>query len=133
MKSLRRSSLLFNMSATSHGIRTFSASINNYPLNTPLAIRAKAGDANNISGTNFPDSPGVAQQRQRRLLPQLPGLAQINQQENTTNGNYNGFQVGLRAQNRWNLSGEVDYTWSHDNRPHQQRPGQVQQSLQPQV
>jgi len=42
------------------------------------------------------------------------GYAGINQQENTTNGNYNGFQTGLRIQNRWGLSGEVDYTWSHE-------------------
>ena len=42
------------------------------------------------------------------------GYGNINQQENTTNGNYNGFQVGLRAQNRWGLSGEIDYTCSHE-------------------
>ena len=35
-------------------------------------------------------------------------------QENNTNGNYNGFQTGLRIQNRWGLSGEVDYTYSHE-------------------
>ena len=35
-------------------------------------------------------------------------------QENTTNGSYNGFQTGLRAQNRHGLSGEIDYTWSHE-------------------
>ena len=35
-------------------------------------------------------------------------------QENNTNGNYNGFQTGLRIQSRWGLSGEVDYTYSHE-------------------
>ena len=40
----------------------------------------------------------------------IQGFGDINQQENTTNGNYNGFQTGLRVQNRWGLSGEVDYT-----------------------
>jgi hypothetical protein len=42
------------------------------------------------------------------------GWGGITQQENTTNGNYNGFQTGVRIQNRWGLSGEVDYTWSHE-------------------
>ena len=32
----------------------------------------------------------------------------------TTNGTYSGFQTGLRVQNRWGLSGELDYTWSHE-------------------
>ena len=34
--------------------------------------------------------------------------------KNTTNGNYNGFQTGLRLQNKWGLSGEIDYTYSHE-------------------
>ena len=38
----------------------------------------------------------------------------IDQEENTTNGNYNGFQTGLRLQNKWGLSGELDYTYSHE-------------------
>jgi hypothetical protein len=42
------------------------------------------------------------------------GFDDINQEENTTNGNYNGLQTGLRVQNRWGLSGEFDYTWSHE-------------------
>ena len=42
------------------------------------------------------------------------GYSGITEQENNTNGNYNGFQTGLRIQNRWGLSGEVDYTYSHE-------------------
>ena len=42
------------------------------------------------------------------------GYGGILQQENTTNGNYNGFQTGLRLQNKWGLSGEIDYTFSHE-------------------
>jgi hypothetical protein len=90
--------------------------INNYSLNTPLAVRAWAGDSNNVSGTNnyLSSTPGVAQQRANGDFNRVyQGWGQITQQENTTNGNYNGFQVGLRAQNWHNLSGEVDYTWSH--------------------
>ncbi len=42
-----------------------------------------------------------------------PGYAGISQDENVATGNYNGLQSGLRIQNRWGLSGELDYTYSH--------------------
>jgi hypothetical protein len=42
------------------------------------------------------------------------GFGGISQEENTTNGGYNGFQTGVRLQNKWGLSGEVDYTYSHE-------------------
>jgi hypothetical protein len=74
--------------------------INTYPLNTPLAIRKARG-----TGTAV-----VAPDQYRTY----PGFGAINEQENNTNGNYNGFQTGLRVQNRWGLSGEVDYTYSHE-------------------
>jgi Carboxypeptidase regulatory-like domain len=70
--------------------------INNFPLNTPLSIRG-------ASGLVAPD--------QYRTFP---GFGGITEQENNTNGNYNGFQTGLRIQGRWGLSGEVDYTYSHE-------------------
>jgi len=44
----------------------------------------------------------------------FPGYGGITQDQNQTNGSYNGLQSGLRIQNRWGLSGEVDYTWSHE-------------------
>jgi len=99
--------------------------INNYSLDTPLInpntdaslgnnyayyTRANAGDPNNNSGTN-PDHHSIPVADQLR---QFKGFGGINQQENTTNGNYNGFQTGLRVQNRWGLSGELDYTYSHE-------------------
>ena len=65
--------------------------INNYPLTTTPTL----GSTNN-------------------MLRTYPGFAGINQQENTTNGGYNGFQTGVRLQNRWGFSGELDYTWSHE-------------------
>ena len=42
------------------------------------------------------------------------GYTTITENENNTNGYYNGFQTGLRAQNKWGLSGEIDYTYSHE-------------------
>jgi hypothetical protein len=60
----------------------------------------------NIGFQNFPGGENQFRQYQ--------GYTGITSQENTTNGNYNGFQTGLRVQNKWGLSGEVDYTWSHE-------------------
>jgi len=45
---------------------------------------------------------------------QYQGYGQIQQQEMATNATYNGLQTGVRVQNKWGLSGEVDYTWSHE-------------------
>ena len=42
-----------------------------------------------------------------------PGYAAITQDENVATGDYNGLQSAVRIQNRWGLSGEVDYTYSH--------------------
>ncbi len=104
--------------------------INNYSLNTPMFVnsntaynvdptkpldylkysRANAGDPNNHSGTN-PNGAKIPVPDQLRVYN---GFGAVNQQENTTNGNYNGFQTGLRIQKRWGLSGEVDYTYSHE-------------------
>jgi Carboxypeptidase regulatory-like domain len=84
--------------------------VNNYPLNTPLSIRANSGDSSNNSGTN-PNHQSLSNGDSYRTYQ---GYGGINQQENTTNGNYNGFQAGVRVQNRWGLSGEADYTWSHE-------------------
>ena len=104
--------------------------INNYSLNTPLLVgnnpafnvaggnpldflkysRANAGDPNNRSGTN-PGGTNIPIPDQMR---NFDGLGALNNQENNTNGNYNGFQTGLRIQGRWGLSGEVDYTYSHE-------------------
>ncbi len=84
--------------------------INTYPTNTPNNIRANAGDSGNNSGTN----PGGKSLSNSNFYRNFQGYGGINQQENTTNGNYNGFQTGVRVQNKWGLSGEVDYTYSHE-------------------
>jgi len=84
--------------------------INNFPLDTPLSIRANEGDPSNHSGTN----PGGTNLANPNIYRTYQGFTGINQQENTTNGSYNGFQTGLRAQNKHGLSGELDYTWSHE-------------------
>jgi hypothetical protein len=84
--------------------------LNTFPLSTPMQIRADAGD----SGNKYPGDTADVSLPNANIYRTYQGYADINQQENTTNGTYNGFQTGLRIQNRWGLSGEVDYTWSHE-------------------
>ena len=116
--------------------------INTFPLNTDMAVRCDNGDGSNnynagagpkgngdvcptttLTGTYAPPvgtGSGGTYLNQPQNLPNVnlyrtyQGWGGINQQENTTNGNYNGFQTGVRIQNRWGFSGEVDYTWSHE-------------------
>jgi carboxypeptidase family protein len=48
------------------------------------------------------------------LYRNYPGFAQINQEENETNFNYNSLQAGIRLENRHGLTTQVAYTWSHN-------------------
>ena len=84
--------------------------INTFPLSTPNAIREASGD----SGGKYPGDPVVAGLANANAFRTYQGYGGITQEENTTNGNYNGFQTGLRVQNKWGLSGELDYTYSHE-------------------
>ncbi|HEY3706881.1 MAG TPA: carboxypeptidase-like regulatory domain-containing protein [Terracidiphilus sp.] len=97
--------------------------INTLPLSTGEGIRCIAGDgsgkylsdpSNDISGPDSACTVGFTNNGGINAFRTYQGYNDINQQENTTNGNYNGFQSGLRLQNRWGLSGEVDYTFSHE-------------------
>jgi hypothetical protein len=71
---------------------------NNFPLTTSSANRAAFA------------AGGFATNQYRTYQ----GYGGITQEENTTGSTYNGFQAGLRVQNKWGLSGELDYTYSHN-------------------
>jgi hypothetical protein len=91
--------------------------INTFSIDTDLNIRCRNGDGSNKynGGTDVcPDGSVPTNLSNANLYRNYQGFGNINQIENTSNGNYNGFQTGLRIQNRWGLSGEVDYTWSHE-------------------
>ena len=91
--------------------------INTYPLTTDMNIRCNAGDGGNKYNSGHdvcPNGNAPTNLANAALYRTYQGFGNINQQENTTNGNYNGFQTGIRVQNRWGLSGEFDYTWSHE-------------------
>jgi hypothetical protein len=89
--------------------------INNFPLSTDNLTRCIAGDgSNHYKGLDSACTVGFTNPGGGNAFRQYQGYNDITQQENTTNGNYNGFQTGLRVQNKWGLSGELDYTWSHE-------------------
>ncbi len=48
------------------------------------------------------------------LYRQFPGFSSIQQEENTTNFSYNSLQLGLRIENRHNLTLQLAYTYSHE-------------------
>ena len=97
--------------------------ISNSPGPGLVSIECLAGDSSaNYGAIDNPCKPGFgATIGGVPVFPgggnqfrQFQGYTDINQNQMDTNGNYNGFQTGLRVQNRWGLSGEVDYTWSHE-------------------
>jgi Carboxypeptidase regulatory-like domain len=79
--------------------------INTFPINTPNNLRALS------ASTGLPGSVYPAGTNELRTYQ---GFGDIKQEENTTNGTYNGFQTSVRIQNKWGLSGELDYTYSHN-------------------
>ncbi len=89
--------------------------INDFPLNTDLNVRCDAGDGSDkYAGDVCPNGTAPANLANSNIYRTYQGYAEIKQEENDTNGNYNGFQTGLRVQNKWGLSGELDYTYSHE-------------------
>ncbi len=44
---------------------------------------------------------------------QFPGFAGITQEENETNQTYHSLQAGIRFENKWGLTSQLAYTWSH--------------------
>jgi len=85
---------------TSNSLRQASISVNGHTLNQYLSDGKTLSPDATLGGSY--------------ALRAYQGYGGITLEENTTNGGYNGFQTGLRVQNKWGLSGELDYTWSHE-------------------
>jgi hypothetical protein len=92
--------------------------INNFSLNTPMQVRKSGGnvktDDGTATGNPLPTSGQGHVASNSESYRTYAGYDNITEQQNTTTGTYNGFQTGVRIQNKWGLSGEVDYTWSHE-------------------
>ena len=78
---------------------------NNYPITTPNNLRSESASG------SLPSSIYPAGGNQLRTYQ---GYGGITEEQNTTGNTYNGLQTSLRVQNKWGLSGELDYTYSHN-------------------
>jgi hypothetical protein len=87
--------------------------INTFPLSTLNAVRADYGDPSNKYFSDTTDSTTYLGQQLGEYRT-YPGFGSISREENSINASYNSLQTGLRIQDRWGLSGEVDYTYSHE-------------------
>ncbi len=92
---------------------------NNFPLTTPLQVRAKGGSVSTYTNdygqpVTLPASGRGPTANNSQSFRNYQGYGDITAMETNTNGSYNGLQAGLRVQNRWGLSGELDYTYSHE-------------------
>jgi hypothetical protein len=76
--------------------------------------RCLSGDGGNKYAGDVYCNAGFQQNGGFNAFRQFQGYTGITQSQNTTNGTYNGFQTGVRVQNKWGLSGELDYTYSHE-------------------
>jgi hypothetical protein len=85
--------------------------LNNFPISTSNALRQASIGVNGYSLASSGTNPTLGG---TYALRTYQGFNTISQEENTTNGTYDGFQTGLRVQNKWGLSGELDYTYSHE-------------------
>ena len=88
--------------------------INDYPLSTPLQTRLQAvGDTADLTFCpTAADCPALSTVDKLNAVT-YPGFGNIRLQTNPLTGTYNSFQVGLRQQNKHNLSYEIDYTYAH--------------------
>jgi hypothetical protein len=78
--------------------------LNNFPLTTANNLRALSASTG-LPGATYPAGSNE--------LRTYAGYGTITEEQNTTNNTYNGLQGSLRLQNKWGMSGELDYTYSH--------------------
>jgi hypothetical protein len=115
--------LAWHQNIVDNALNSLSPSIGTVNIASPLQAanmqdaRCVAGDGSNKYAGGAYDSgctAGFNNYGGMNAFRQFPGYAGISQDQNTTTGTYNGFQTGVRVQNKWGLSGEVDYTYSHE-------------------
>ncbi|MGA2569490.1 MAG: carboxypeptidase-like regulatory domain-containing protein [Terracidiphilus sp.] len=92
--------------------------INDFPLTTDAAVRKANGNLTsytNASGqlVTLPTAGQGTVAGNSDSFRTYEGYSGITSMTDNTNGSYSGLQAGLRLQNKWGLSGELDYTYSH--------------------
>jgi hypothetical protein len=78
--------------------------VNNFPLSTPYSLRALSASTG-LPGATYPAGSNE--------IRTYPGFGAITQETNNTNNTFNGLEASVRVQNRYGVSGELDYTYSH--------------------
>jgi len=86
----------------------------NSTFNTPKLADKVTVDPRWVSGNPYSDRYAVqSSQIVANKLRQYPGFGSINQEENNTNTHYHSLQAGVRFENKWGLTSQVAYTYSH--------------------
>jgi hypothetical protein len=104
-----------NSLPTNIGLVNIAAGATPGPCTTPSATcvdaRQVQGDGNGHYGSDA--ATAFNNLGSMNAYRSYPGYAGISQDENVATGTYNGLQSAVRIQNRWGLSTELDYTYSH--------------------
>ncbi len=88
---------------------------NNRAINTlPLTNNPGNPYSDGLNGsTPYSDRQRVQGGFNPNKLRQYPGFASIGQLENSTNTHYHSLQAGVRLENKWGLTTQLAYTYSH--------------------
>jgi hypothetical protein len=86
--------------------------INTLPLskNDPSCTAMASTDPNFAYCDRLANKNGTVKTNVYRMFP---GFAGITQEENETNSIYHSLQAGVRFENKWGLTSQLAYTWSH--------------------
>ena len=82
----------------------------NYNTVTSTDPRWLGGPSTNPYTDRYANQSGKILANQLRIYP---GLGSINQEENETNSHYHSLQAGVRLENKWGLTSQLAYTYSH--------------------
>ena len=87
--------------------------INTLPLQTNGSYATRQGVAGQVPDPTDPTGSKKLPALNSNLYRQYPGFNNINQEEQETNTNYNSLQGTIRFENKWGLTTQLAYTWSH--------------------
>lgn len=87
--------------------------INTLPLQTNGSYATRQGVAGQVPDPTDPTGVKKLPALNSNIYRQFPGYNNINQEEQETNTNYNSLQANIRFENKWGLTTQLAYTWSH--------------------
>ena len=87
--------------------------INTLPLQTNGSFATRQGVAGQVPDPTDPTGKKKLPALNSNIYRIFPGFNNINQEEQETNTNYHSLQAGVRIENKWGLTTQLAYTWSH--------------------